>query len=235
MFFRKTALLALSITLFVFMVTFTADIANAKNPKDPVSPPKPWAVIEGFRSARFGMDMAQVRRAIFKDFKVHKNLIRQDSHPRHKTNQLTVTLKNLVIPDGTICQITYIFGYKSKKLTRVQLFWGNGVTDKKVDVQKVILVANSLKTHFVKKRYRKKGFVVNQKFKDGTLCIFRGKDEKGRMILLTLKNPSPKNNLKILSLSLSYLSKVKKLDTFSNNTKNNKLKQNNSPLFRNGS
>ena len=77
--------------------------------------------------------------------------------------------------------------------------------------QTILLVA------FFKKRYQEDGLVAHARLNDGSILIFRGKDQKGHMALLRLSNPQPndKNNedLKI-SLSLSYIENPGKPDAY---------------------
>ena len=49
---------------------------------------KKWAVIDGFRSAKFGMNKNRVKKAIAKDFKVPKNKIERLVTPLYKTTVL---------------------------------------------------------------------------------------------------------------------------------------------------
>jgi hypothetical protein len=52
---------------------------------------------------------------------------------------------------------------------------------------------------------------------DGSVLIFRGKDQKGRMVLLRLSNPQPtekKDEKMKIALSLSYIEKTEQADAF---------------------
>ena len=59
--------------------------------------------------------------------------------------------------------------------------------------------------------------MAHARLNDGSVLIFRGKDEKGRMVILRLSNPQPNakkdDELKI-SLTLSYIEKPEQPDTF---------------------
>jgi hypothetical protein len=74
-----------------------------------------------------------------------------------------------------------------------------------------------LGNHFFKKRYQEDGLVAHARLNDGSILIFRGKDQKGSMALLRLSNPQPKDqdakDLKV-SLSLSYIEKPGKPDAY---------------------
>ena len=59
--------------------------------------------------------------------------------------------------------------------------------------------------------------MAHARLNDGSVLIFRGKDQKGRMALLRLSNPPSsegnKEDLKI-TLSLSYIEKPEQPDAF---------------------
>jgi hypothetical protein len=103
----------------------------------------------------------------------------------------------------------YVFGYRSKKLTHVNILTGYPV-DNKIKAQHVVNSGNFLGNHLFKKRYQKDSFVMHAKLNDGSVLIFRGKDQKGRMALLRLSNPEPNKNKKDIkvTLNLSYYRKT---------------------------
>ena len=216
--FRKTASISLSIFSFFFLYSlfFYGGIleANAKtDTKNPAvnasTPQKKWAVIDGFRSAKFGMDEKKVKRAIAKDFKISKSKIDRKVHPIQKTLTLNVNIPDLFATGGTAC-ITYILGHKSKKLMHINVLWGRGAAEK-VDGKDVFTTANLLRTHFLKKRYKEEGLVANGKLSDTSTMVFRGKDKKNRMILLMLgtqlkeEGMTDEQIINSTSLVLSYL------------------------------
>ena len=84
-------------------------------------------VIEGFRSAKFNMDMDQVKRAIHRDFKLRDNKITNIKHPTEQTESLGVTVEKL-LPGSGKARIVYVFGYKNKRLIQVNI---------QVDLQKI--------------------------------------------------------------------------------------------------
>ena len=75
MLLRKTAWLVLGVFLLAF--TTAGGIAESQAPmKDPKAAQlskKKWRVVDGFRSAKFGMSEKQVMQTIAKDFKISKN------------------------------------------------------------------------------------------------------------------------------------------------------------------
>jgi hypothetical protein len=98
---------------------------------------------------------------------------------------------------------------------QVNVFFGHGI-DKRVTSQQVVDLGNILGNHFFKKRFQKDGLVANANLNDGSILIFRGKDQKGRMALLRLLNTQQnnKNNEVKISLNLSYIEKPGEVDTF---------------------
>jgi len=176
---------------------------------------KPWANIDGFRSAKFGMSEGAVRNAIRKDFSIRGRKIKTINHPTEKTKGLAVTVDKL-LPNSGKSRVVYVFGYKSKLLIQVNILTGHPV-DTDVTPQQVINSGNLLGNYFFKKRYQKEGLVAHAKLSDGSILIFRGKDQQGRMVLLRVSNPQPDNenakDLKI-TLNLSYIEKPGEPDAY---------------------
>ena len=83
--------------------------------------------------------------------------------------------------------------------------------------QQVVDSGNLLGSHFFKKRYQEDGLVAHARLNDGSVLIFRGKDQKGRMALLRLSNPQPnekKGRELRITLTLSYIEKPEQPDAF---------------------
>jgi hypothetical protein len=207
---------ATSIVLFIFIFSFffTSSLIEAKTSQKTSQatttiPTKKWAVIDGFRSAKFGMNQKQVLRAINKDFKISSSKAKKRVNSIEKTSIIDIEVPELLGSGGTAL-ISYIFGHQSKKLSHVNIIWGLGIS-KKVDGQGVVDAANLLRSHFVKKRYKDEGLVVNGQLNETTILVFRGSDRKGRMALLALTTPKPlknetlKDSAKKVSLKLSYI------------------------------
>ena len=180
--------------------------------------PKKMAEIKGFRSARFGMKKRDVYKAISKDFKISKNNIKRETHPIEKTTTLQISVPELLEIGGK-AKVFYILGYKSKKLIQVNVVWGAGAGVKS-DSQEIVNLANFLRTHFTKKQYQKDMFVANARLNDSTTIVFRGKDKKNRMALLTLNAvqqtnaEAEKKPAQVFSLNLSYMLDPENSDIF---------------------
>ena len=176
---------------------------------------KPWANIDGFRSAKFGMRIDEVKQAILRDFGISDSKIDAISHPTEQTQSLGISIDKL-LPQSGKSRAVYVFGYKSKRLMQVNILMGHPV-DTNITPQQVVNSGNLLGNHFFKKRYQEDGLVAHARLNDGSVLIFRGKDQKGHMALLRLSNPQPnegnKEDLKI-TLSLSYIEKPEQPDAF---------------------
>ena len=210
--------------------TVTARVANLGSSNlatdKTIKNTKPWANINGFRSAKFGMTMKEVKKSIRQDFGISDakitiliglsdEKITTINHPTEKTQSLAITIEKL-LPDSGKSRVVYVFGYQTKRLIQVNILTGHPV-DKKVIAQQVVNSGNLLGNHFFKKRYQEDGLVAHARLSDGSILIFRGKDQKGRMVILRLSNPqSTDENSKDLkiSLNLSYIEKPGKPDIY---------------------
>jgi hypothetical protein len=69
----------------------------------------------------------------------------------------------------------------------------------------------------LKIRYQEDGLMAHARLNDGSVLIFRGKDQNGRMVLLRLSNLQPtkkKDGEMKISLTLSYIEKPDQPDAF---------------------
>ena len=174
-----------------------------------------WAVVNGFRSADFGMKERDVIKAIKNDFGIGKKQVSRKVHPNEKTVTLEIEKKNLLPESGT-AKIYYILGYKSKRLIHINVIWGKPVT-KNPNAESVVATANQLRNHFAQKKYQKEGFALNAQLGEGVILVFQGKDRKGRAARLLLNNPKAEKDKKAgkdIVLTLSYIEKPQDPDVF---------------------
>jgi hypothetical protein len=200
-------------TIFLFTVGIAhSQVIEGKKQVPPSSiPAKKWRVVDGFRSAKFGMNEKQVMQAIFKDFKASKDLVMRSKNSE-RTTRLALSIANLLL-DGGIAQIIYTLGYKSKRLIQVDIVWGGNVDKQNVDYKLVMATASLIRGHLLKKKYRVKGFILDQRLKDGSIVIIRGQDKKGRLIFFSLRDlPAPAKEG--VTLKLTYISDVKNPDIY---------------------
>jgi len=176
---------------------------------------KPWASIDGFRSAKFGMKIEEVKKAIRQDFFIQDGKIDTVTHPTEQTQSLGITI-NKLLPISGKSRVVYVFGFQSKRLIQVNILVGHPA-DTDITPQQVVDSGNLLGNHFFKKRYQEDGLMAHARLNDGSVLIFRGKDQNGRMVLLRLSNPQSTKNkdekMKI-SLTLSYIEKPLQPDAF---------------------
>jgi hypothetical protein len=174
-----------------------------------------WAVVNGFRSADFGMKERDVIKAIKDDFGIGKKQVSRKVHPNEKTVTLGIEIKKLLPESGT-AKVYYILGYKSKRLIHINVIWGKPVT-KDPNAESVVATANQLRNHFAQKKYQKDGFALNAQLGEGVILVFQGKDRKGRAARLLLNNPKAEKDKKAgkdIVLTLSYIEKPQDPDVF---------------------
>ena len=173
-----------------------------------------WAVLDGFRSAKFGFSERSVYNAIKKDFKVNEINVSRVVHPTQKTLTLGIDVKGLISGSGP-SKIFYVFGYKSKKLIHISVVWGSRVEDQP-NAEAIISTSNQLRIYLSQKKYQKNGIVFNRQLADGTILVFQGKDKKGRLARLVLNKPIDRD-AKVgtnIDLTLSYIENPGNLDIF---------------------
>jgi hypothetical protein len=176
----------------------------------PDKPSEPPALIEGFRNARFGMSEEQVRQAVHKDFPAAATKLSSAVHPSEKTTVLSIGAADL-LPNTGAARISYIFGYRSKKLIQINIVWasdGSTASD-----EAIVAAANSLRDYFAPQNYKPDSAVANRQLAGNTIVVFRADDLQGRTVLLMLsgaaaaarseekKAPQPPP----LTLKLSYI------------------------------
>lgn len=197
----------LVLTVFLMTVGVSQSQSLAKNKQEPTTstPSKKWHVLDGFRSAKFGMNEKQVMLALSKDFNATKEHVQRTIQPDTKDLKLLIDINDLAI-EGLDAYIIYTLEHRSKRLIDIEVTWGADVSDK-VDYDKFFLLLNALRKHFSKKANGMQRVLLDKKMKDGNSIIFRGDDEKGRTILFLHTKAI---NKKGSNLKISYISKPPK-------------------------
>jgi hypothetical protein len=149
----------------------------------PQSAPNTAGSIDGFRSARFGMSEDQVRAAIRNDFPGAAAGLTSAVNPSEKTTVLTLIVPDLMPRTGK-ARISYIFGYRSKKLIQVNILWSSDRTS--AGDEAIVGAANSLRDYFVSEHFSPESVAANRQLAANTILVFRGSDEEKRTILLVL-------------------------------------------------
>jgi hypothetical protein len=177
----------------------------------------PRVVIDGFRSATFGMDQDEVRAAILADFEIKDDGIQAGENAVERTQILTVAVPNLILDGGT-AQVSYVFGYESKTLIQVGATW-SAKTDPEVTAKMLYDNGDVLRTHFMTEGYVPETVKANVALPNGIL-MFRGADVENHATLLLLQGTfatgdDGRNTLTPARLDLLYSSNPDSPDIFS--------------------
>ncbi|MBN9306599.1 MAG: hypothetical protein BGO82_13330 [Devosia sp. 67-54] len=199
--------------------TLAAGSANppAAAPVATEAPPaKSDFVLEGFRSAKFGMTQDKVRAAIKADFGLSGDAVVAGTNAAERTQLLTIVVPDL-LPDGGKAQVSYVFGYSSKTLIQVGVSW-NASIDPKVDAAKLYANSDVLVAYFTAQGYLpatiRTGVVL-----DNGILLFRGEDKDGHAAIVLLQGDftgggDTQKVLKPTSLALLYAADSKEPDIF---------------------
>jgi hypothetical protein len=144
----------------------------------------PSLSVQGFRSAKFGMTEAEVRASIAKDFSVPATAVRAESNSAERTQSLTVKVPDL-LPDSGAADVSYVFGYHSKKLIHVGVLWSKTV-DETMTPERLLANAEALRGYFLTDGFVPKSIVTNAAIGEGVM-FFRGEDVNGHSTVLILK------------------------------------------------
>ncbi|WP_027517072.1 hypothetical protein [Bradyrhizobium sp. WSM1417] len=172
--------------------------------------------IDGFRSAKFGMNEADVRAAIAKDFGAKPDTVRAQDNASELTHSLLYSAPEL-LPNGGTAELSYVFGYKSKSLIQIGAVWSKG-TDATITPEKLFSNANILRAHFLSEGFKPDSIAVNMPV-NGGIVMFRGSDAKDHSVILLLQGTfeNKDNNQRVLtptSLLLFYVADAKSPDIF---------------------
>ena len=172
--------------------------------------------IDGFRSAKFGMNETDVRAAMAKDFNPKPDAIKIQDNASELTRSLLLSAPEL-LPNGGTAELSYVFGYKSKSLIQVGAVWSKA-TDTAMTPEKLFSNANILRAHFMGEGFKPDSIAVNMPVAGG-IVMFRGSDAKDRSVILLLQGTfeNKENNQRLLtptSLLLFYVADAKSPDIF---------------------
>ena len=137
--------------------------------------------IDGFRSAKFGMNEADVRAAMAKDFSAKPDAIKAQDNAAELTHSILPSVPDL-LPNGGTAELSYVFGYKSKSLIQIGAVWSKG-TDAAITPEKLFSNANILRAHFMGEGFKPDSIAVNMPVAGG-IVMFRGSDAKDRLVFL---------------------------------------------------
>ena len=177
----------------------------------------PKVQVEGFRSAKFGMDDAAVRAAIKSDFSLEGDAIAEGDNRVERTRILSVKVPSVLDGGGT-AEVSYVFGYASKTLSQVSVVWSSE-TDTALTPAQLLSNAGILQNYFLSGGYDPKTMVTGAAIPEG-LLMFRGTDGEGRMTVQILRGSFAVGEnqqqpvLTPTSLLVAYLANPDKPDVF---------------------
>lgn len=141
-------------------------------------------VVDGFRSAKFGMTEDEVRAAIEADFGLSGDAVVSGENSAERTQILTIVADELLTSGGK-AQVSYVFGYTSKTLIQVGVSW-NSQIDPSVDAAKLYANGDVLTAYFTGAGYApasiRTGVVL-----DSGILLFRGEDAERHATILILQ------------------------------------------------
>ena len=118
-------------------------------------------------------------------------------------------------------QVSYIFGYASKKLIQVNALWGTAA-DPQATPEKIVAAADQLRLLFLDSGYDPQTVSANVKMGDGSILVFQGQDADKHTTLLrpatgTVAPAAPGKSEKptaVAALSLSYVLDAREPDIY---------------------
>lgn len=171
-----------SLLVMGFIAAIPAAVAKQPAASAPSSTRE--VMVEGFRSARFGMNEAQLRRAILKDFNIQGAAVQRVEDPQERTSALLITVNDL-LPDSGPALVAYMMGHKSRRLFRINVIWGHEIGSP-ATAEQVVAAANLLRDYLVAQGYRPDTLVLDQPLGEQNVLLFQGQDQRGRLTELVL-------------------------------------------------
>ena len=161
------------------------------------------------------MSEADVRAAITKDFGVAAEGVRVSQNGAEHTQILSIKAPD-VLPEGGTAEISYAFGYKTKKLIQVSVSWSKA-TDDKLTPERLVSNADTLRAYFISAGYKPDTIVNNVPMSNGLLA-FRGADAAGHTTALLLEGAfsgdKASRTFSPAGLALFYLADAKNPDIY---------------------
>ncbi len=211
-------ILLIFIGLFLIVPNAGAEVAQA-----PGNQELDFYDVNGFRSAKFGMTKADVKKAIRKDFKLKKDDIKEVKNTVEHTDIYVVNVSKVNVHAGP-AQVAYIFGYKSKKLIQVNVAWGAAAVENgEKEIESLVIAGQDLIKYFAGYRYLENSLIVNRQLDNGQLLLLKAQDKDKETITLMVgeiaidskaEDKAEKDKEKVPFLRLSYIKDTKNPDIF---------------------
>ena len=136
------------------------------------------SLVSGYSNAHFGMDEAQVRSIIDKDYPLAMSSLKTEQHATNRTKVTTIVVNELVPGPGP-ATITYVFGASSQKLIAVNVYWlvtGVASTEQQQQLKEA---ASKVTAGLLGYRWPLMAVSRGIVPEPGTLVVFSGKDFAG--------------------------------------------------------
>jgi hypothetical protein len=158
------------------------------------------------------MTEQQVRNAIRKDFNQSGEKVAVEEHAVEKTTVLTITVPDL-LPDSGPARISYILGFKSKRLIQVNILWGTPV-GAEIDPEKMRASGNALAQYFLGLGFPRDNIILNATLKDGSVVLFQGTDAQKRTAVLRFVQSAEEGKKAAAVMTLFYIQDTQNPDVF---------------------
>jgi len=194
--------ITLGAILLLVCAVITAGPAGALTPAQPKA-----ILVDGFRSAKFGMSETEVSKAVAVDFSLPTAAITRSANAIEGTSSIKVIVKNL-LPNSGQAVVTYSFGFKSDTLDEVDVTW----EAKAPGNSPAVLLQNGaiLQNYLLTERFPPGTVTGSTLLTNGTLLLFRGTDSAGHVVALFISGPSThdaagnKTNITPSDLTIAY-------------------------------
>lgn len=131
--------------------------------------------VQGFRSAAWGMDIAQVREAVQRDFAPPADAFREMNNPAEGTRALVVRLNDLEPVRGPVL-VTYLFEAQGKRLFHVNVNWSTGPTPTEPERAQLAVAGMQLQAAFRRQAWKPQGTAENVREGTNAVLLFAGVD-----------------------------------------------------------
>lgn len=131
--------------------------------------------VHGFRSAAWGMDLAQVREAVQRDFAPPADAFREMDNPAEGTRALVVRLNDLEPVRGPVL-VTYLFDAQNKRLFHVNVNWSTGPAPTEAERAQLAVAGMQLQAAFRRQAWKPQGTAENVREGSNAVLLFAGVD-----------------------------------------------------------
>ncbi|MCD2511830.1 hypothetical protein [Comamonas endophytica] len=137
--------------------------------------------VDGFRSARFGMSLSQVKQAIAQDFKAGADALSEVDNPAEGTRIVLLRLAALEPGPGPAI-VSYIFNQSTQQLRHINVVWQSGPAPSEAQRNQYAVAGVQLTRYFRELGWKPEGSVAAVANGPGSILLFAGIDPKDAMV-----------------------------------------------------